>query len=425
MTDRVRVVPAYGNEGRSGAYEAGGVSGGAAVAWIARTDAPVVASPVLAGDALVVADAGGTVYAFDAGTGAERWRYAYRAYDDDLEDEHDDEGTDRDDDWICGMDDDEPGVVTAPAVWDTWVFVEESESTGWVYVHDLRSGEVVRTIKDGGCPTVIGDTLLLHEIGAGARMLRLPELTRIWRSDEEHGEYEGWLRASPALAGGVAYAALGYEPRRTHTGVTAFDVRTGAQAFHRAGGDRSGEGLSFDTAHAIVAEGLVWIPAVRYGDGDDRRPGNRIVGLDPRSGETRWVFELGSPAAAQTGAVAVSGGTVYFAGSAGTDPIERLYAVDVGTRRPRWSVPLPAGRVGSPVLAGGMVHLADRKGTVSAFDVRDGALVWTAETGEEIVGLADLQEDESLAYYEEDGQVVLPGDDVVYVRTAAGVVALR
>lgn len=424
MADRVRAVPAYGDEGRSGAYEATGVTGGAAVAWIARTDEPVIAAPVLAGDALVVADAGGTVYAFDAGTGAERWRYAHRAYDDDLGDEYDD-GADRDDDWICGMDDDEPGVVTAPAVWDTWVFVEEGESTGWVYVHDLASGAVVHIIKDGGCPTVLGDTLLLQEIGAGARVLRLPELTRVWRGDEERGEYAGWLRVSPAVAGGAAYAALGYEPRRTHTGVTAFDVGTGAQIFHRAGGDRSGEALSFDTAHAVAAGGLVWMPAVRYGDGDDRRPGNQIMGLDPRSGRTRWVFVLGSVSAAQTGAVAVGCGTVYFTASVGDDPVERLYAVDVDARRPRWSVPLAGGRVGSPVLAGGMVLLAGREGTVSAFDVRDGALCWTAETGEEILGLADLREDESLAYYEEDGQAVLPGDGVVYVRTAAGVAALR
>jgi outer membrane protein assembly factor BamB len=59
----------------------------------------VVASPVLAGGRLIVADAGGTVYAFDATSGSECWRYTHRAIDEELEAEFDDVGSDDDGDW--------------------------------------------------------------------------------------------------------------------------------------------------------------------------------------------------------------------------------------------------------------------------------------------------------------------------------------
>ncbi|MEU8837458.1 hypothetical protein, partial [Streptomyces sp900116325] len=99
----------------------------------------------------------------------------------------------------------------------------------------------------------------------------------------------------------VAYAALGSESHHTDCGVTAFDIRTGRQLFHREdyveelGEDcdpeaRSGESVLFQPVHARAAERLVWLPVVREPqDGSDTA---EVLGLDPRSGVKRWSCRL-------------------------------------------------------------------------------------------------------------------------------------
>lgn len=422
------VTPHYGDDGRSGSYRATGLPEQAEVAWVARTDAPVVASPMLAGDTLVVTDAAGTIYAFDAVTGAERWRHVHRGLDEDLEKEY---GEDEiDDDWIVGMGEEYPGIITAPAVWNTWVFVEEEQSSGWVYVHDLRSGQVIHTIKKGGCPTVAEDLLLLQDIGAGARALQLPDLAEIWRSKDDQGAFEGWLRVSPAIApDGLAYAAFGSESQRTDCGLAGFDLRTGELRFERSDYEEDGEsagGLMFKLAHAVVAEELVWMPVTREQDADGS-PGparrHEIVGLDPRSGRERWTYRLEDGYSWSDQAVAVDAGTVYvLAGPGGT---EHLQAIDITTQQLRWSAHVPSPQACSPVLAGGVVYTVTRDGTLQTFDAATGEQRWVLETGHEITNSYDFLGNEADgAYYEEDSQAVLPTDGMVYLRTGTGIVSL-
>lgn len=418
------MVSVYGNGERAGTSSGSEPSEQAGIAWIAQTDAPVVASPVLAGRRLIVADAGGTVYAFDATSGEECWRYAHRAFDEDLETEFG--AYEPDDDWTVGMGDDEPGIVTSPAVYGTWVFVEEGQSTGWVYVHDVGSGRVLHTIKQGGCPTVFGDILLLQDINAGVRAVRLPDLTPLWRSEEDD-DFEGWLRVSPALGGDdVACAAFGNEAHRTCCGVTAFDIRTGQQLFHREDNEEigeehgpygdSGEPVLFVPEPAVAAEGLVWLSVVRERQDGSQTP--EILGLDPRSGADRWSYGL-APESNGCSRVAVSADSVYFTTG------DRLYAVDLTSRELRWSASVTA-ETGSPVLATGEVYTAARNGTVQAFDAATGEPRWTVETGQEVISSYDYFDTAGDgAYYEEDDPAVVPGDGLIYLRSRTGVVALR
>ncbi|MCP2343289.1 outer membrane protein assembly factor BamB family protein [Actinomadura rupiterrae] len=100
-------------------------------AWTARTLAPLIAAPALVGDALITVDADGHVYSFDALTGAEHWRNSDTAVD-----------------WR------ENGYAFSltPAAWNDRLFIE---GTSGLHVHDLHSGELVRTL-DGptaSCPT--------------------------------------------------------------------------------------------------------------------------------------------------------------------------------------------------------------------------------------------------------------------------------
>ncbi|KAB2340576.1 PQQ-binding-like beta-propeller repeat protein [Actinomadura rudentiformis] len=98
----MEVTPHYGDDGRTGVYWVSGVPDKAEVAWVARTDTPVVASPVLAGDTLLAADVSGMLYAFDAVTGGLRWRRVVGE----------------------GYRDGRADFMVAPDVWNSWVFVE-------------------------------------------------------------------------------------------------------------------------------------------------------------------------------------------------------------------------------------------------------------------------------------------------------------
>ncbi|MGP3974036.1 outer membrane protein assembly factor BamB family protein [Streptomyces sp. 8N114] len=418
----VDVSAPYGNDRRSGAYRVSGLPDRAQVAWTAQTGSPVVAAPAYAGDTLIVATAGnldadGAVHAFDARTGAERWRHTY----------HDlfDDGLEIHDDWLVDVDDDVPGVISTPAVWGTWVFVEEWRTSRWIYVHDLRSGEVVHTIERGGTPTVVGDLLLIHEVEAGARALRLPDLTEVWRGarSEIGVESDGWLRACPTFGpDGTAYAALGMGNGSEQSGIVAFDPSTGEVLFECGGWE---EHAGFAHAHPVIAEDLVWTQV-----------GNAIVGMDPRTGEQRHSHR---PTARMNGdrGLAVTDGKVFVLDRPTPGPFgddSHLQAIDSVSGDLQWSAPLtptrplePVQVVGSPVVAGGTVYVADKSGVVRAFSTESGEARWTIETGH---GVGNVHDDVLLSqvgesYFDEDAQAVLPGDGIVYIRTETGVVALQ
>jgi outer membrane protein assembly factor BamB len=160
-------------------------------------------------------------------------------------------------------------------------------------------------------------------------------------------------------------------------------------------------------------------------EGDDWTA--QVVGLDPQTGEQVWGY-LPDPGRDNEvdAAVAVADGTVYLVETLRDTPPEqdsaRLHAVDIATGRPRWIRPF-GSCAGSPVVAGRTVYVATFTGTVSAFDTGTGEKRWTAETGEQI--LHPCYVDDFGDQYREHGLAVLPGDGLLYVRTSAGVVALR
>ncbi|WNF31089.1 PQQ-binding-like beta-propeller repeat protein [Streptomyces sp. C11-1] len=59
-----------------------------------------------------------------------------------------------------------------------------------------------------------------------------------------------------------------------------------------------------------------------------------------------------------------------------------LYALDSRTGKRRWSFPLPSRVLLAPVVAGGVVHLADDDGTLRAVDARTGEQRWSFSGGE-------------------------------------------
>ncbi|TDD64393.1 hypothetical protein E1293_41560 [Actinomadura darangshiensis] len=419
------VVAHYGDDGLSGAYRASGVPGPARVAWVARTAAPVLCPPLLAGDALVVADMAGTVYAFDAGTGEVRWRVPAEEDDEELLVQ------DEDGEWL------DP-ITMAVAVWRDRVFVAEIEdghfeydenADGEVRVHDLATGTLVETLPGGGYPAVVGDTLLLYGLNDGVRAFGLPDLTPCWHAKEAGGR----VQTVPAVGpGGAVYLTGGFEGNRTHGGVMRVDPLTGDATGFDTDEEDLAEPAGWDVSkavHAAVAEGLVWLPVDRWRSGEEPPFDGAITGRDPLDGAVRWIHRLPETPA---GAVAVADGTLFVAlnepgdgGHGEPSFAQAVTAIDIAERVVRWTRPLPGTGAGSPVLAGGLVYMAVREGRVLALDAVSGDLRWEADLGERILDKEEMGYFDEECAYEEDGQVIVPGEGVLYVRTTAGVVALR
>jgi outer membrane protein assembly factor BamB len=395
-------VTAYGNDGRTGEFAVRGVAR-PEVAWRVPLGGPVTVTPVPAGDLLIVV-AGRDLSGVDSRTGEARWRHDLNV----------------------------PGpraaFSTAPAVWRDWLVVTESvHEHALVFEH--ATGALVRDEPSGGCPTVVGDVLLIDDLHHGARAIRLPTWQPSWQRDNL-----GSLSASPALGpDATAYAAQGFEANHIHGGLTAYAVATGEKVFEVADwtepcpvlGEAEDDWLALMPAHPVYAEGLVWVVAGRSHDGWGT---NEILGLEPAGGRPRWSFDLGmaepgdpdSDPWVPTGSVAVAGGAVYASAHASDHLPARLSCVDTRNRQPRWMAPVSGVPVGPPVLARDCVYLATSAGTLHALDRDSGAPRWSLEIGEPVPGLADGADG-----YREASAAVLPADGIVFVRTAGGVVAIR
>ncbi|KAB2340575.1 outer membrane protein assembly factor BamB family protein [Actinomadura rudentiformis] len=247
-------------------------------------------------------------------------------------------------------------------------------------------------------PTVFGDLLLLNTLNE-VRALDLPDLRLRWRSTDA----SGWVQTSPAIsADGMAYASLGFEANHTHTGVAMLDMGSGelvtlvrpedltfpAELADEEEDDEDWEEEQvayFAQAHALLAEGRVWVPACR----EDDEWTAQVVGLDPRGPESK------SGAICPTSIVTTrwtpgwrcwTGRCSWwrFSGCPARRGQCPVACCDIASGRARWVRPF-GSCAGSPVVAGGVVYVASRTGTVSAFDAAT----------------------------------------VLYVRTSAGLVALR
>lgn len=210
---------------------------------------------------------------------------------------------------------------------------------------------------------------------------------RLWTANAGKGEGRLGVGQSPAVADGRVYTAA------VHGGVRAFDLRSGAQAWHYRSDLRLSGGPG-------VGEGLVVV-----GDLD-----GAVVALDAASGEERWTAKVGNEVIA---APTIGMGIVFVRSNDG-----RLTAFDArtGERRWFWSHDVPSLSVrgnGSPVLGPGYVFVGNDDGTVVALSAADGRPLWEVPVGQqegrtELDRMADI-----------DGQPVLDGT-TLYASSFSG-----
>lgn len=210
---------------------------------------------------------------------------------------------------------------------------------------------------------------------------------RLWSASAGKGEGSLGIGQSPAVADGRVFAAA------VHGGVRAFDLRSGAQAWHYpsdlrlSGGPGVGDGL-------VVVGGL---------DGE-------VIALDAATGEERWTAKVGNEVIT---APVVGLGMVFVRSNDG-----RLTAFDVGDGERRWfwvhDVPsLSVRGNGSPVIGPGYLFVGNDDGTVVALAAGDGRPLWEVPVGQqegrtELDRMADV-----------DGQPILD-DTTLYATSFTG-----
>lgn len=242
-------------------------------------------------------------------------------------------------------------------------------------------GLVLGTVLLAGCSTISGWFDRDDDANAPAALTEYaPTVTvsQLWSAQVGDGEGRTGTRAGPAIADGRVYAA------GLDGGVRAFDLQTGAAAWHApaeglrlAAGPGAGDGL-------VVVGGLDGV----------------VLALDAATGAERWRGEVNAEV---TAAPAIGQGAVLVRSNDG-----RITAFDAasGERRWFWSTqapPLTVRGADTPVLGPGYVFTGNDDGTLVALALQDGRVLWTLpvalqEGRSELERLADV-----------DGMPVLDG----------------
>jgi outer membrane protein assembly factor BamB len=138
---------------------------------------------------------------------------------------------------------------------------------------------------------------------------------------------------------------------RVHT-IKALDAATGKPRWEAAmGGDTKQYGPG-----PVVAGGNLY-----FGGRD-----GIVYAFDAATGKGRWTFDSGGKDGGYM-SVVPGDGTVSFTRAS------RLYALDAATGQGRWQQTVRSGANEKPVLAGGLVHIAD--GGLASFDPESGRLI--------------------------------------------------
>jgi outer membrane protein assembly factor BamB len=145
----------------------------------------------------------------------------------------------------------------------------------------------------------------------------------------------------------------------------ALDAATGAERWTRRIG---GTGCSSPTVH----EGTVLVGSEEGG----------LWALDALTGEPRWTYPAPGGVVSSP---AVAGGTVHVGGFDG-----QVHAVDAATGARRWAFPTGRGVLGSPLVADGTVYVGGHDARLYALDAATGRVRWTCPVGGPVVGTPAL-----------------------------------
>lgn len=244
------------------------------------------------------------LYALDAATGAEQWRFNTPN-----------------------------GFVTSPAVAGDTVYFESGDST--LYAVVATTGKERWRFTDAnavrGAGAIFTDPVVSDGVVyVGSVEERVYALNAFSGRELWHVAVAGSVVDTPAVADGRIYfgTAPAPPPGPTATFFYAVDARTGAIVW-RVPLD------SEPSSPPAVVNGVVYVTGVSLG----------VYALDAQTGQTKWHYNIGIG-----DAPAVAYNTVYINDGYG------LIALDAGSGNERWRFQQPDGFSVSPTIAGDVIY---------------------------------------------------------------------
>jgi outer membrane protein assembly factor BamB len=280
-------------------------------------------SPAVADGTVYVGSSDGTLYAVDAATGTEQWRFTTGG-----------------------------SVYSSPAVIDDRIYVGSTDGR----VYSLTSaGDEVWSTNTGrpvlSSPAVADDTVYVgngqgggNDVTAEGGVVALDATSdgqSMWSFQPKVPSFEGDgpFYSTPAVSDGTVY--IGNRGRRT--ALYALDAKTGQKQWQFG----QTPGISIDCSPA-VADGTVFTYAGgKFGT---------FYALDADDGRPQWQFST-SEFLFGTPSPTVADRNVIVASSSG-----ELYALDAVSGTPKWTYSLSDDTNGSPVVAGRRVYIGDDRG---------------------------------------------------------------
>ncbi|MDX3850527.1 toll/interleukin-1 receptor domain-containing protein [Streptomyces sp. AK02-01A] len=303
-----------------------------------ETAGPIVSSPVIADDLVLVGSDDGRLHAVHRGrmTGA----------------------------WTAELGG--GPVRSSPVVDGELVFAGGDDG---VYALDLASGERAWALHTdepvSSRPAVVDNTVYVaaDDIDVYALPRSYAASVRwLWkRPAPGPGAAGSGPVSSPCLADGMIYVG----GRSGH--LNAIDAVTGTGQWSRRLGD-------LVSSSPVVVDGTVYVGS------DDCH----VWSLDAATGRVRWDFETGGPVVSSP---AVADGIVYVGSDDGF-----LYAIEATTGKRRWAFPTGRGVLSSPLVADGTVYVGSLDSRLYALDARTGRRLWRFGTGGPVISSPVLRD---------------------------------
>ena len=284
-------------------------------------------APAIVGDTVYFAtgatqNGGGVLYALDAKTGAQKWRYPSQG-------------------GVAGA-----VFQTAPLVEGGLVYIGASD--GNMYIVDATSGELSRTFKTGGSilssPAISSGVLLFGSNDDILHALDAKAYTGVWRQQYRTGDN---VNSAPVIADGMVFVTSADQH------IHAINLATGIGRWRFR--------LPFTALvnGPVFSENTLYVPA-----------GPRLHAFAPRAGNLRWQQNLPNNIAVPPVA---QGGIVYVA-----DRDRNLYALRSNNGREAWEKPvaLPFMPAAAPTISGNVLYIPSDRNMIYALSREDGRILW-------------------------------------------------
>ncbi len=365
-----------GDLGRSGVFNATGVTQSPQQRWKFQTGGPVKSSPVVVDGVVYFGSYDGFVYAVDVSTGSLVWSNQTGGR-------------------VSGS-----AAVVSNAVFiagengNLYSFDATTGNTNWVVQVDEKAWAIA------GSPAVAYGAVFIGGGGRyGAEAVSMS--ARYLYGFDIQTSAEIWKSASTGPQG---FAGIAMDTNTIYAGIGgsmygAFDLTTGAKNWSQNNGKQNRQFMSMS-----VVDGMVWIPGTIRGSVSSHTSGGHLNWLTTTlaHNDDDGNFEMNSGGLfgyEMFTDLAIAHGRVYAGCNDG-----QLHTFDQATGARGWTFPTGGKVQSSPAVAGDLVYFGSWDGRVYAVNATTGNSVWSYDLGERTVS-APWPADGTLTIGCDDGAV--------------------